>query len=115
MKLSRKQKMYLKNALSAVYREKEKAEVSDFWKVETMRHIRRLGPPDLQAAYLVEFEKFLWRFVPVACALIIVFSVCLSNLNFAQEYGMARLLLDDPIEYAFVELFETDSWREKYE
>ncbi len=97
--------MRLKKALISAYSEKKNVEVGDHWQAETMRRIRQVGPLESRAVYLLSFEQRVWRFAPVACALILIFSICLFNLDFAQEYEMSKLLLDDPVEYAFVQLF----------
>ena len=105
MLLSEKHHMGLKKALISAYSEKGKAEVGDHWQAETMRRIRQISPLESSAAYLFNFERLVWRFAPIACALILVFSICLLNLDFAQEYEMSKLLLDDPVEYAVVQSF----------
>jgi len=68
-----------------------------------MRRIRQIRPQESSGAYLLNLERLVWRFAPIACALILVFSICLLNLDFAQEYEMSKLLLDDPVEYAFLQ------------
>ena len=95
----------LKKALISAYSEKKKVEVGDHWQTETMRRIRQIGPLESRTPYLLNFEQLIWRFAPVACALILVFCICLLKLDFAQEYEMSKLLLDDPVEYAFVQSF----------
>ena len=104
--MSEKHSMKLKNALTTAYREKERTEVSDLWQINTMRHIQRLGPLDAKTGYLMSFEQLVWRFAPVACALILVFSVCLFNLDFSHEYEMAELFMEDPVEYSFAQSFK---------
>jgi len=37
--------------------------------------------------------------------LIIIFSVFLLNIDFVQEYEIAKLFVNDPVEYAFVQSF----------
>ncbi len=105
MKLNENHYVKLRNVLSAAYREKEGAEVDGLWQVRTMSHIRRLGPLNVETGYLMNLEQLLWRLAPVACALILVFSVCLLNIDFSREYEMAKLFLDDPVQYAFVQSF----------
>ncbi len=97
--------MKLKKALISAYSENKKVEVGDHWQTETMRRIRQIGPLETSSAYLLNFEQLVWRFAPIACALILVFSICLLNLDFAQEYELSKLLWDDPVEYAFVQSF----------
>jgi len=105
MLFSEKNHMRLKEALISAHSAKEKVEVGDQWQTETMRRIRQIGSLESNAAYLLNFERLVWRFAPIACALILVFSICLLNLDFDQEYEMSKLLLDDPVEYAVVKSF----------
>ncbi len=105
MKPGKRQGLKLKTALTAAYHEKEKAEVSESWHINTMNHIRRLGPLNSKSGYFVDFGHLVWRIAPVACALAVVFAVCLFNLDFTREYEMAELFLEDPIEYTFVQSF----------
>ena len=100
-----KQYNRLKEVLRAAYHDKEKTEISDSWQTKTMRYIRDLGPQDAKLSNLMSFEKLVWRLVPVTGILIFVFSVCLFNIDFVQEYEIAKLFVDDPIEYAFVQSF----------
>jgi hypothetical protein len=95
----------LQNALAAAYREKERAEVGDLWQIKAMSRIRRIGPLNYKTVYLVNLEQLVWRFAPFACALILIFSICLFNMDFAREYEMAQMFLDDPVEYTFVQSF----------
>ena len=53
----------------------------------------------------MNLEQMVWRLAPVACALIIVFSIGLLNMDFAQDYDSVKLFWDDPFEYAFVQTF----------
>ncbi len=105
MKLSERQSLKLKNALTVAYHEKERAEVNESWHINTMNHIRRLGPLNSKTGYFMDFGHLAWRMAPVACALILVFAVGLFNLDFTKEYEMVELFLDDPIEYNFVQSF----------
>jgi len=103
MLFSEKHHMRLKKALISAHSAKETVEVGDQWQAETMRRIRQIRPQESSAAYLLNFERLVWRFAPIVCALILVFSICLLNLDFAQEYEMSKLLLYDPVEYAVVQ------------
>ena len=105
MLFSEKHHMRLKKALISAHFAREKVEVDDQWQTETMRRIRQIGPLESNDTYLFNFERLVWRFAPIACALILVLSICLLNLDFVQEYEMSKLLLDDPVEYAVVQSF----------
>jgi hypothetical protein len=95
----------LKNALTAAYREKERAEAGDLWQIRAMSRIRRIGPLNSKTGYLMNLEQVLWRLAPLVCALILIFSICLFNMDSAREYEMAKMFLDDPIEYVFAQSF----------
>ena len=105
MGLDEKHHLKLKKTLISAYDAKEKAEVGDLWQTDAMRRIRQIGPLESSALYLMNLERLLWRFAPVACALILVFFVCLLNLDFSQQYEAVKLFYDDPVEYAFVNSF----------
>lgn len=105
MEQNEKHHMIFKEALTAAYRAKEEAEISASWQIKTMNHIRHLGPLGSKADYLMNFEQLVWRLAPVVCALILVFSIGLLNIDFAQEYEIAKLFVEDPVEYAFIQSF----------
>jgi hypothetical protein len=105
MDLNEKYHTRLRNALAAVYSEKEKTEVGTLWQKKTMNSIRRVEFSDANAGYLINLEQLLWRLAPVAGSLILIFSVFLLNIDFVQEYEMAKLFVNDPLEYAFVQSF----------
>jgi hypothetical protein len=105
MDLKKQHHIKLRNALAAAYREKEKIEVGTRWKTKTMNRIRRVGSLDDNAGFIMNLEQLLWRLSPVACSLILIFSVFLFNIDFVQEYEMAKLFVDDPVEFAFVQSF----------
>jgi hypothetical protein len=105
MKQKERHHLRLKHALTAAYRSKEEAEISDSWQTKTMSRIRSIRPLDTKSDYLMNLEQMVWRLAPAACVLIIAFSVCLFNIDFAQEYDLAKLFLDDPVEYVFVQSF----------
>lgn len=103
MKLKKRHHIRVKEALAAAYREKESIEVGTLWQSNTMSQVRRLGHPDSKTDYLMNLEQLVWRIAPAACALILIFSVCLLNIDLAREYEMARLFIEDPLEYAFLQ------------
>ena len=105
MELNKDHYEKLKNALTSAYREKEKSEVGDLWQIKAMSRIRRIGPLDSKTGYLMNLEQLLWRFAPLACALIFIFSIYLFNIDFGRECEMTQMFLDDPVEYAFVKSF----------
>ena len=104
MKLKERHHTRVKDALTVAYREKERNEVGGtLWQANTMSHIRRLGLLDAKTGYLMNLEQLVWRLAPAACALILIFSVCLLNIDFAREYEMVKLFIEDPVQYAFLQ------------
>jgi hypothetical protein len=96
----------LREALAAAYREKEKAEMSGLWQVRVMGHIRDLGPFYLKTGYLDLFQGFVWRLAPVACLLVFLLSVILSQFHFVSDYKMAKVLIEDPANFSLFALYK---------
>jgi hypothetical protein len=95
----------LKELLMRAYHEKEKPEVGDLWQISVMSHIRSLGPVSSTRSYFMFFEQSVWRLAPVTFLLILVLAVFLIKLDFIPDYEMAKLFIDDPLEFIFVEWF----------
>ena len=95
----------LKELLIRAYHEKEKPEIDELWQVRVMSHIRSLGPISSRKRYFMLFEQSVWRLAPVTCLLILVLAVFLIKLDFIPDYEMAKLFIDDPLEFIFVEWF----------
>ena len=94
----------LKKLLASAYYEKENIEVGRGWQTDTMRHIRSLG---MLKSELFEFmiEKFVWKFAAAACVVAIVLSVYTFQADFQTEYEMAKLFMEDPVEFTLVQSF----------
>ncbi len=95
----------LKELLMRAYHEKEKPEIDELWQMRVMNHIRSLGPISARRKYFMLFEQSVWRLAPVACLLILVLAAFLIKLDFIPDYEMAKLFIDDPLEFIFVEWF----------
>jgi len=95
----------LENALIRAYRERERAEVSEQWQKKVMSHIRNLEPLNSKTSYFEFFEQFVWRFAPVAGILILILTICVITLDFVPEYEMAKIFIDDPVEFTLVQTF----------
>jgi hypothetical protein len=95
----------LKELLMRAYHEKEKPEVDEFWQMRVMSHIRSLGPMSSRKRYFMLFEQSVWRLAPVICLLILVLAAFLIKLDLMPDYEMARLFIDDPVEFIFVQWF----------
>lgn len=97
----------IREALSAAYREKETAHTGDLWETRVMGHVKTLGVPASPAAtFSALFGRFVWRFAPVACILIIALTIGLVNLDYAPEYDITATFMTDPIQSTVEQLLE---------
>jgi hypothetical protein len=94
----------LKKALASAYREKENAEVGDLWQVKVMEHIRNLDPFHTQPSYLDLFQRLVWQLVPVACVLVFILGMILSQVDFMTDYVIAKIFIEDPVNYSLFAL-----------
>ena len=94
----------LKKALASAYREKENAEVGDLWRVKVMEHIRNLDPFHTQSSYLDLFQRLVWQLVPVACVLLLILGMVLSQVDFMTDYIIAKMFIEDPANYSLLAL-----------
>ena len=105
MKSLKKDSAKLKELLIRAYHEREKPEGDELWQMRVMSHIRSLGPMSSREKYFMLFEQSVWRLAPVTCLLILVLAAFLFRLDFIPDYEMAKLFIDDPLEFIFVEWF----------
>ena len=105
MKSLKKDYAKLKELLIRAYHEREKPEGDELWQMRVMSHIRSLGPMSSREKYFMLFEQSVWRLAPVTCLLILVLAAFLFRLDFIPDYEMAKLFIDDPLEFIFVEWF----------
>jgi hypothetical protein len=94
----------LKKALAVAYREKEKAEVGDLWQVRVMEHIRSLGPLYSQTSYLERFERLVWQLAPVACVLVVLLGVVITQLELVSDYEIVKMFIEDPADFSLLAL-----------
>lgn len=87
----------IREALSAAYRGKETVHAGELWETRVMGHVRSLRGPASPADFFALFGRFVWRFAPVACLLIIALTVGLVNLDYTPEYEMTATFMTDPI------------------
>jgi hypothetical protein len=105
MKSTEEDYIKLKKALSAAYLEKEKAEVSDLWRIRVMSHVRKRGSIESKVDYFELFERFVWRLAPVACALILVLAAAVTQLDFVSDYEMVKMFIEDPADFSLLALY----------
>ena len=94
----------LKKALASAYREKENAKVGDLWQVRVMEHIRNLEPFYTRLGYLDLFQRLVWQLAPVACVLVFILGLILSQVNFMPDFEMAKMFIEDPADYSLLAL-----------
>jgi len=96
----------LKKTLTAAYYGKEKAAVNEHWQIRVMSHVRSLGPLNDKINYLELFERFVWKFAPVACLLILALAIILTNLDFVSDYEIAKALMEDPWDFSLFQFLQ---------
>ncbi|MBW2673785.1 MAG: hypothetical protein JRD89_10290 [Deltaproteobacteria bacterium] len=96
----------VREALSAAYREKETVHTGELWETRVMGHVRSLSAPASPADFSTLFGRFVWRFAPVACLLIVALTVGLVTLDYAPEYDITATFMTDPIESTVEQLWE---------
>jgi hypothetical protein len=94
----------LRTALASAYREKENVEVGDFWQVKVMEHIRSLDPFHNRPGYLDLFQRLVWQLAPVACILVLILGMVLSQVDFMTDYVIAKMFIEDPAHYSLFAL-----------
>jgi len=106
MKTNQEDIKKLEEILIKRHSKKETVKISEAWQAKVMSHIRRLEPVNKtrQDNSLI-FEQFLWRFAPVASALIVILVAVMLTFDFVSEYEMAKIFIDDPIEFSLVQSF----------
>jgi len=104
--IRKKHRIRLRKALAAAYREKEKAEVGELWQVRVMGHIQSLGPLYSQTSYLERFERFVWHLAPVACVLVVLLGVGITQLELVSDYEIVKMFIEDPADFSLLALYE---------
>jgi hypothetical protein len=93
----------IQKALFIAFSKKEHMEISDNWRLMVMGHIRKMEPrPEISYAEL--FQQFVWKLSPVAIAMVIVFLLFMAQTDFIYDYEIARILVEDPIQYSLFAL-----------
>lgn len=105
MKFTKKHEERVKEILAGAYHAKEKIEVGDSWHVRVMAHIRNLGPLDAKQNSLELFAQYLWRFSPVLCLFIFVLAVFLVKLQITPDFDIAKIFLEDPVQFSLLQTF----------
>ena len=99
----------IREALAAAYRENEPVSADELWDTRVMGHVRSLVVPvsASSASFSVFFGRFVWRFAPVACILIVALTIGLANLDYTPEYEITASFMTDPIASAVEQVWGT--------
>lgn len=102
----KKDQKKLKKTLTAAYYKKEKAAINELWQIRVMSRVRDLGPLNAKTNYLELFERFVWKFAPVACLLILVLAIILTKLDFVSDYEIAKAFMEDPFDFSLFQFLQ---------
>lgn len=91
--------------LTAAYRAKQPRELDEAWQAGVMNHIKKLEPLKTDTSVAVFSNKFMWRFVPASCVLILLLSFVLMIGVFEPEYELTKIFLNDPVGYTVTQLW----------
>lgn len=99
----------IRQVLSKAYFEKENREIPNRWQQNVMNRIRILehsnNKLDREISFSALFEQYLWKFAPIACVLALILSIYIFQADFQAEYEMAKLFIDDPLEFNLIQSF----------
>ncbi len=104
-------KKYLnaEKALSVAYNEKNNQVIDalkdERWGVKTMSRIKRIGPHNTQINFFELFGAALWRCAPVACTVIVLLSLVISNIGVFPEEQIAKLYVKESVTHEFIQIF----------
>jgi len=95
--------------LTKAYFEKENLPIKNGWQDDVMRHIRSLEHHGKkirkEISNFIIFEQYLWKFAPVACVLALMLSIYIFQADFQTEYELAKIFLNDPLEFNLIQSF----------
>ena len=92
MNLKRENLKKVQRALASAYKAGEKIEVGDVWVDRVMVRIRGLGPLTSRRGFMTLFERYVWRFAPVAALILLILAgVLYQQMDFLSDCEMARV------------------------
>jgi hypothetical protein len=103
MKFTRNWQENLIRTWRIAYHEKEKMEVGDQWHAGVMRQIRGIRHARSRKNFFEQFADVVWRFAPVACALILILGICILKFHMVPDFEIAKLVANDPMEYGLLQ------------
>ncbi len=93
---------YLEHTLKVAYHDRKIPELSLRWRQGVMRAIRSLGPLKVAFNPLAFVQHFAWRFVTVACVVVVMLLGYMWYSGLNPFYDVNELLLDDSVQLAAV-------------
>lgn len=86
-------------ALAAAYQTGEDMEVGHAWEHRVMGRVRAMGPLTSRNGFADLFDRYFWRFAPVAALMLLVLgSVLYYQMDFLSEYEMARIFVQNRLD-----------------
>ena len=96
MRLKRQDLKKVQRELSFAYKSGEEKKVGDAWEERLMIRIRGLGPLTSRGGFTVLFERYVWRFSPIAGLILLVLAgVLYHQMGFLSECEMARVFVEN--------------------
>ena len=71
----------LKKAFRDAYFAEERVATGEAWRSQVMNRIRKIGPLESIVSFWPDFERLVWRLVPVSCLLVVAMSVLLLSMD----------------------------------
>ncbi|MFZ0448422.1 MAG: hypothetical protein WAL98_04205 [Desulfatiglandaceae bacterium] len=103
MKFTKNWQKNLNRTLRVAYHEKEKVEVGGQWQAKVMHSVRDIHRLLAKKSFFEQIGDALWRFAPVACALILILGICILKFHMIPDYEMAKIMANDPVEYGLLQ------------
>ena len=97
-----KQYEYLEHTLKTAYHDRKIPKLDLRWKQGVMRVIRDLGPLRVAFNPLAFVQHFAWRFVTVACVMVVMLLGYMWYSGLNPFYDVNELLLDDSVQLVAV-------------
>ena len=99
MNISDNQKAKIQKAFVTAHAGREQPSANAAWQADVMRALRRTALTESSSGITLFMNRHLWQLVPAACALILVLSVILVNLDVSLDYELAQGFMADPVAF----------------
>jgi|SaaInl8_200m_RNA_FD_contig_81_603578_length_1946_multi_6_in_0_out_0_3 hypothetical protein len=96
----------LNEVFKRIYFDKENLVVGEQWHRDVMHRIRNLEPTRPRTEFLMRFEQFVWKLMPVSCLLLMVLGAVVMNVDLFSDGDMTGILLTETDELSLTELME---------